>query len=265
MSGRAASASASPGLLGRPSALVVAHPGHELTVHHWLERVRPRVFVLTDGSGSSGRSRLGSTTALLERLGAPRGGIYGRFGDRDLYAALRERRIEPWLALASELRSAFEADGVELVVADAAEGYNPSHDLAGRLAAAAARRASRATARPIEVFEIDVASGPGTAAPPAASLALDDAALERKRRAAGAYEELRGEVERALEERPVEAFRVEVFHRPGSDPAWRRTGGRPEYERVGEERVARGLYPEVIRHREHLAPIEEALERFGRG
>src|SRR5438034_752023 len=30
------------------AALFIAHPGHELLVHGWLELVRPFVFVLTD-------------------------------------------------------------------------------------------------------------------------------------------------------------------------------------------------------------------------
>ena len=33
------------------AALVVAHPGHELRVHGWLEVARPVVCVSTDGSG----------------------------------------------------------------------------------------------------------------------------------------------------------------------------------------------------------------------
>ncbi|HUE39393.1 MAG TPA: hypothetical protein VMR29_07805 [Candidatus Binatia bacterium] len=40
------------------AARVVAHPGHELRVHHWMERVRPVVCVLTNGSGASGCSRI---------------------------------------------------------------------------------------------------------------------------------------------------------------------------------------------------------------
>jgi hypothetical protein len=44
---------------------MIAHPGHELRVHHWIERTRPLVFVLTDGSGHTGVSRLASTTAVL--------------------------------------------------------------------------------------------------------------------------------------------------------------------------------------------------------
>ena len=33
------------------AVLVVAHPGHELRVHGWLELARPTVCILTDGSG----------------------------------------------------------------------------------------------------------------------------------------------------------------------------------------------------------------------
>ena len=47
------------------AALVISHPGHELCVHHWLETARPDVFVLTDGSGRSGISRLDSTTKII--------------------------------------------------------------------------------------------------------------------------------------------------------------------------------------------------------
>ena len=38
----------------RKAALIVAHPGHELRVHHWMELARPLVLVLTDGSGRQG-------------------------------------------------------------------------------------------------------------------------------------------------------------------------------------------------------------------
>src|SRR5262245_62950864 len=76
-----------PPAAGR-SALVIAHPGHELRVHGWLEQTRPLVFVLTDGSGGAGRPRIDSTARVLERVGAKPGAIFGRFADRELYAAI---------------------------------------------------------------------------------------------------------------------------------------------------------------------------------
>jgi hypothetical protein len=35
----------------------------------------------------------------------------------------------------------------------------------------------------------------------------------------------------------------------------------PFYERYGEQQVAAGLYTYVIRHREHLKPLADALRR----
>lgn len=51
-------------------------------------KARPRVFVLTDGSGRSGVSRLSSTSEILADAGASIGSIYGRFTDQNLYAAI---------------------------------------------------------------------------------------------------------------------------------------------------------------------------------
>src|SRR5262245_32746620 len=72
----------------RRAALIIAHPGHELRVHRWLEVARPLVCVLTDGSGHTDCSRLASTTAVLERTGCTPGPVYGRLTDRSLYKAI---------------------------------------------------------------------------------------------------------------------------------------------------------------------------------
>src|SRR5882724_4575425 len=74
-------------ILAQRSALLIAHPGHELRLHGWLERARPLTFALTDGSGMDGRPRLDSTTAVLSRVGARPAGIYGRFPGAAFYQA----------------------------------------------------------------------------------------------------------------------------------------------------------------------------------
>src|ERR1700742_4299674 len=77
-----------PALLqDRGAALIVAHPGHELRLHGWMSLARPCVYVLTDGSGHSGQSRLAATTQLLSTIRAESGCIYGRFTDAEFYAA----------------------------------------------------------------------------------------------------------------------------------------------------------------------------------
>jgi hypothetical protein len=69
------SVSGSEGLTPGPAALVIAHPGHELRVHGWLEWARPTVFVLTDGSGQGSHGRLASSARLIERSGGRTGSV----------------------------------------------------------------------------------------------------------------------------------------------------------------------------------------------
>ena len=107
------------------AALVIAHPGHELLVHGWLELARPVIFILTDGSGRTNQSRLESTTKVLNQTGAKPGSIYGRFTDRAAYAAILDREFDLFIRLASELAEALIAKRIDYVAGDAAEGYTP--------------------------------------------------------------------------------------------------------------------------------------------
>ncbi|MEA2692985.1 MAG: hypothetical protein QOJ16_2372 [Acidobacteriota bacterium] len=249
------------------SALVVAHPGHELRVHGWLERARPTVFVLTDGSGHGRGSRLASTERLLHTAGAIPGSIFGRFADREIYQLLLEGDTAPLKDLALELATAFVAIGVDVVAADALEGYNPGHDLCRVLTDAAVALASRRTGEPIASYEFPL-SGPPDACPAALRsatlhLTLDDAALGRKLAAARAYPEMAEEVERALAGHGEESFRVECLRPvdPGTGVSGiaERAGSPPFYETYGERQVAAGHYRYVLRLKEHFLPAARAL------
>jgi hypothetical protein len=247
----------------RRTALVVAHPGHELRVHRWLELTRPVVFVLTDGSGSHGVSRLDSTTALLGQAGAAAGSIYGRLSDRELYRAILAGDLGLFTALADELAQGLAE--VDLVAGDAVEGYNPGHDVC-RLLLNAAVLHLEAEGRRIANFDFPLVGAPDDCSPgdrsEALRLDLDEAALHRKLAAARTYPELAGEVDTALADHGSERFRVECL-RPvhyGLDiaPLFSHP---PFYETHGEKRVSLGLYGQVIRFREHLAPLATGLER----
>lgn len=245
-----------------PAALVVAHPGHELRVHHWVERARPLVFVLTHGDGSQGVSRLGSTTRVLERAGARIGAVYGHWSDRDLYQALVEGRHDEFLRVARAIGDALHEAGIGLVVADAEERYNPAHDVCRYLTAAACERLAR---RGVAVRELEFPlAGPPDAlmsgtAPPESSIVvhLDDAALARKLDAARGYPEMADEVSRALAAFGESAFARECLTPARVSPM--ACGTRPFYERHGEARVASGAYRDVIRYDTHLRPLRERL------
>ncbi len=248
----------------RRAALVVAHPGHELRVHRWLELARPTVFVLTDGSGNHGASRLASTTALLDRTGAAPGSIYGRLSDRDLYRAILDADLDLFTDLADELAQGLR--DVEVVAGDAVEGYNPGHDVCRLLLNAAVLRLE-AEGRTIANFDFPLIGAPDDclAAERGAALRLelDEEALQRKLAAARTYPELAAEVDAALANHGSDRFRVECLRpvRYGLDIAGL-TSHPPFYETHGEKRVAMGLYGEVIRFQSHLAPLATGLERY---
>jgi hypothetical protein len=248
---------------GKRAALIVAHPGHELRVHGWLELTRPRVFVLTDGSGRSGASRLEYTTRVLERAGAERGGVYGRFTDRALYAAILDGDAEVFLRLVDELAAALADGPFTDVVGDAAEGYNPVHDLCRVLINAAVLRVGGIRGPAIRNFDfspIGAPGGPGGARSATTRLRLGGAALARKMAAARAYEPLRAEVREALTTEPPGTAASEVLSAV-EEPAgrYRLAELPPYYERYGEQQVAGSHYAHVIRYREHVLPIADAI------
>jgi hypothetical protein len=241
-------------------ALLVAHPGHELRVHGWIERERPIVYVITDGSGSRQEPRTEATRRLLAAAGARPGPVFGRVDDVELYRALLRGDHRPFVELFEEIADSAAREGVSVLAADEAEGYNPAHDVARLLANAVAGRAAR-SGLPIEslAFPLEAAPGAGTGEV-AVRLELDDEAFARKLAAARAYAAMAGEVDRAVAGHGADAFRIETLRRadPGFDLETVH-GPTPFYERFGERRVADGVYPEVVRFRAHLQPLAVRL------
>jgi len=249
------------GVRDRRAALVIAHPGHELRVHHWMELARPSVCVFTDGSGHTGQSRLNSTTSLLVKAGARSGSIYGRFKDVEIYRAILDRNINLFVGLAKELAEALKRDSVEYVLGDAIEGYNPTHDLCRCVINAGVQLANSSGAG-LANFEFVVAGEPDSSSNVAderqIGLLLDETALKRKVAAAEGYLELSDHVNKMTRDIGIHSLRVETF-RAVSDEFHEDIQEAPFYEKYGEKQVADGLYDRVIRYREHILPIMRAL------
>jgi hypothetical protein len=246
-------------MTGERVALLIGHPGHELRVWHWVERTRPLVCVLTDGSGAHGVSRLASTERLLARVGATLGPIRAPFTDRALYAALLARDHAPFVALAEQLGGMLAAERIGLLASDAIEGTNPAHDVCRLVADVAARIAGEITGgTPPRRFDF-LLDGPPEADPPpdAIQLVLDDEALARKRAAVRDYPELAVDVAYQLARDGVAAHLGECLRPVPPGPAV--LPAQALYEVYGEVRVASGAYAEVIRQDEHVRPLMEAL------
>lgn len=242
------------------TALVVAHPGHELRVYHWVEQNRPIFCCLTDGSGGWATSRLSSTARLLDAVGAPAGPVYGRYADTQVYTLLLEGRVDVFVALAQELAAAFATAGVDCVAGDAVEGFNPSHDVCRLIVDGAVEILRRQTGREVRNYEFVLDGPPEMDCPGAIVIRLDEAALDRKLAAAHEYTEMRGEVEAALERYGRQAFATECLHPiAATSPTSRFEEEAPAYERFGEKRVKEGRYSEIIRYRDHVRPVAAAI------
>lgn len=246
------------------TALVVAHPGHELRVHRWLEVTRPTVIVLTDGSGRTERSRLPSTERILHAAHARRGRIFGWCSDAELYAALLAGDSTFFVRMVRALFDALTAMGADCVVGDALEGFNPSHDLCRFAINAAVTLMRQQSGRRPHNFDFLLDGNPEQCSPSLQTTArrvdLDEADLRRKLAAAENYPELRAEAEAAIARYGAAAFATEILRpvldlREGLD---RMEPEPPYYERFGEQQVSAGHYREVIRYREHVHPIVNA-------
>ncbi len=227
-----------------------------------MELQRPLVFVLTHGDGQTGASRLASTTRVLEGAGARVGPVYGRWRDADLYQALLDRRHTSLLQAVDEICQALDDEGIDCVVADAEERYNPSHDVCRYLADAVIARRS-ASGVPTSGLEFPLVAAPdallATARPDGGAVVvhLHEAALARKLAAARGYPEMAGEVERALAAFGTAAFAIECLtpvHRSRFDET-----ATPFYETHGAAQVAAGRYAAVLRYEQHVRPLRDSL------
>ena len=236
--------------------LVFAHPGHELRAHHLMERVHPSVFVLTDGSGSTTTARLEESRTLLTAAGARTAATFGPLTDHQAYAAVMAADAEPFLAEVDRLTTTLDTQRVRAVVVDAAEGYNPVHDVCHWIGQAAVMRARERGAQ-VALFEIDLIAHPDRPGN-GLRLELDDEAFARKLAAIARYAALQAEATAAFERYGRDAFRVE-FLRKVATASVRPSTWVPYYEEVGNARVLEGRYSSVLRYGAHVRPVIQRL------
>jgi hypothetical protein len=248
------------------TALIVAHPGHELRVFRWMEEFRPIYCCITEGSGGNGTSRIASTGALLHKVGVTPGPIYGRYPDKEVYRLLLNGNVEVFAQLANELADFLVSTGITYVAGDAVEGFNPVHDVCRFVIDGAVERVRRRTGHVLQNFDFVLDGKPDSCPESLRSgvtrLDLDEDALDRKIEAAFAYRELREEVDLALARFGRGAFGVEYL-RPTMTRIMLEQFNRelPAYEQYGQRRVDERRYDEIIRYRQHVLPVRQAIER----
>jgi hypothetical protein len=232
--------------------LIIAHPGHELRLFDWMERERPLVFILSDGSGGAQSSRLDYSVAAIRAAGAGVIEGSGRRSDREWYAAILAGDIPAFTQTADAIAAAALTMHAPLVVSDAADGYNPLHDLCQAVAGAVVARITRDSNLPEFLVSPATASAMGV---PSIAWKLEDEAARRKRLAVSANMPLAEEAARLLAEAP-DALNTERLLAPTFD--WPENWT-PEWEAFGRKRVQQGRFAAPITYRDHVLPIAKAL------
>jgi len=248
-------------------ALVVGHPGHELKVFGWMSAYKPRVYVITNGSGRHGISRISSTAGLLTSLGVCQDEIFGYYSDAQIYNAILQQNFSIVFHLLDDLAASFLRHNIDCVVGDAAEGFNPAHDLCRSLINAAVLLVERTSGRKITNLQVSLTEWEHDCPQPrhddsCLHWSLDDSLLAEKIAAARQYFELKAEVQRAIAQRGEEYFRLECLRRTEDMDLLHFIANKPAYETWGEQRAVEGRYQNVIRFQQHLLPMMKAIFNY---
>lgn len=236
----------------RRAALVVAHPAHEIRVLHWLSLVRPRTYILTQGSRSGAdTTRRRASERLIESCGA-RVAPWASAWDRDIYRMLLEGDHTDLLRWTDDLATDFVADEVDLVVADSWQLYNVAHDITYVMANLAAKRAASMLGRAVTLLTYPVVPAKMAAATTitaaAATLHLDASAAAAKRAAIDIIPDIALEAASIDRAEGEDAHVHECFLAPLAIESILQTPlEAPLYENFGEARVRAGTYFEVVR------------------
>ncbi|MFP8778241.1 hypothetical protein [Hydrogenophaga sp. RWCD_12] len=241
--------------------LLIAHPGHELRVFQWVQQVRPEVVMLTSGDGSIGQPRLEDSRHMLDAWGLDvRSDWLRPVSDAVVYQALLGTGASPFQTWLDDLTEAAMDAGIDTVVADEAEGYNPSHDLCRVLANRLVSRLREAgrSVRNLEIPLVGHPCDPAREGQVEIEVRLTEAELQQKLEQVLDYARrcspvLLGEVQTMFDTFGTQAFGRECLYPAARTPYedGRLPDTMPHFERVGEERKVAGIYKDVIRAR-HL-------------
>ena len=250
----------------KKAALIIGHPGHELKAFKFIKDFKPDVFIITDGSGANNVSRMGNSIKIIESLGARLIKLFEPLSDREIYTFIKEGNISEISKIKEILSEKIINENYDLIIGDALEGFNPTHDLCRYIINSIVKEYQIKLNREISNYSFDLDKAPNDSPlitksdSSKISFELNELELEQKYNVAIEYPELKFEVEKVLQLYGKEAFKLE-FYTKISDPHilknWDESS--PKYEKYGKERVKDGLYKEVIEFEKHMRPIAQSL------
>ncbi len=247
--------------INKKIALIIGHPGHELRIFRFLEIYQPRVTVLTDGSGNTGAPRTPNTIKILQQCGCSLSPIMGHFTDKEIYRIILTQDVAAVIALAENILADLIANDIDIIIGDAMEGFNPTHDLCryliNILVPVYAKRKN--TTIPNYDFLLD-SMLTAASATEAISIPLTSEDFNRKREAALGYTELAYEYEHALAKYGTDVFKTEYLQEVKPVPiAQQWKDSVPFYEKYASAKIKEGIYQQAITFNDHLLPLMQAV------
>ncbi|MCF6291761.1 MAG: hypothetical protein L3J04_00040 [Robiginitomaculum sp.] len=250
-------------MIVRPQEKVIAifaHPGHELRCFGFLQSLSAKVLYLSDASASTGQQRLQQSSELLQDYGLQALDSEIAVSDTEVYLAIMTKD-QAWMAdFYHKLCFIIQKEQPDIIITDAAEGYNPVHDLCHFLTLAAVKTSklqtkimvTPLTEHPHELDGHDITD----------CMVLDmtnnqsqikTSAINSYAKAAGG--QLANEAKAMEAEFGVDVNAREILRPPISLPDYfnRYSKCKPHFERYGEQRVQSKKYKEILRLHPHLA------------
>lgn len=244
------------------SAVIIGHPGHELRAYAFIKKYKPDVFILTDGSGSKNASRIHQSIKLLDSLGAKFQESVQTFSDTQLYKIILEQDLSKISSYINNLKEIILKNDYDMIVGDALEGFNPTHDICRYLINGIVSDISSNHSKTILNYDFVLDSAPNNISKDnnvgGLSLKLSEDEFEMKINAAMNYPELKYEVDTAVEKYGKEAFLWESFGKISDlNQISNWNTQKPYYETFGEKRIKEGSYSSLITFENHIKPIAE--------
>lgn len=247
--------------------VIIGHPGHELRIYRMLELYHPRLYVLTDGSRLTHHARTYNTIRIIEQTDSKQSNILGRFTDVEMYKIFLTGDTATLKALVDELVDDLILHQIEILIGDAVEGYNPTHDLCRYLINSAAQIISHKRGTPVLNYDFLLHGRPdlnlGDLAGECIQFQLDDENFEKKYTAATNYPELKRDLDLTIALHGTSPFKIESL-RPVKDYSkyisW--DTDFPFYETYGRKKIDAGDYTELISFESHILPLAKYLSDY---
>ncbi|RWN65930.1 MAG: hypothetical protein EOR99_19060 [Mesorhizobium sp.] len=188
----------------------------------------------------------------MEAAGATPGAVFGDIPDTVWYDALLAGNSDFFVDVLTRISIDLAgAQGVQ-IVSDAVDGYNPMHDLAYAFGSVLNTLMKTTNGGRKQLCSAAV---PDVAGAVEVEVQLDPVARARKMAAVKAYTPLADEARQILDRDP-QCFDRELLISQHFD--WR-TPWTPEWERIGQERVANKVYDKCITYKENVQPVVQRL------